>query len=191
MEYHIQNLALCLTMAFGISGCYSVGVVSDKDASEDFSKFKTFEFYGWAHDSDKIMNRLEKERIESAFGAEAAKRGLSKVEKDGDIIVSLFIATEKRSQTTAQTMHTGGAGMGGPGWGWGGGGAGGNSHTTITEHQFTMGSLAIEAYDKEDKKLIWQAIGTSEIDKDPKKREKHIPKKVQMIMLEYPVKPIQ
>ena len=77
-------------------------------------------------------------------------------------------------------------GMRSPGWGWGTA----HSTTVITESQYLEGSLIIEAYDPDDKLLIWQAIGTKTVSEDPKKRAKDIPKKVAAIMKEYPVKPV-
>jgi hypothetical protein len=49
----------------------------------------------------------------------------------------------------------------------------------------------IEMFDRIDKKLIWQAMGTKTIDDDPQKRQKQIPKLVKAIMKEYPVQPMK
>jgi len=182
------------------SGCSSTKVVSDKDHTVDFSNIRTFEYYGWANNSDEIMTRFDKERIETAFANEARKRGITRVESNGDVIVSLFIVADVKTQKTANTTTTG-MGMGGmgmghrgmrhPGWGWGGGMQMQQSHTVINETNYIEGTLMIDIFDKSDKKLIWQAIGTKTVSEDPKKREKGIPKKVAAIMKEYPVKPIK
>ena len=180
------------------SGCSSTKVVSDKDNSVDFSKIRTFEFYGWADNSDAVLTRFDKERIEAAFAEEARKRGITKAESNGDVIVSLFIVADVKTQKTANTTTTG-MGMGGmgmrgmrsPGWGWGGGMGMQQSHTVINETDYIEGTLMIELFDPKDKKLIWQAIGTKTVSEDPKKREKGIPKKVAAIMKGYPVQPIK
>ena len=181
-----------------LSGCASTKVVSDKDGSVDFSKIRTFEFYGWADNSDAVLTRFDKERIEAAFAEEARKRGITKAESNGDVIVSLFIVADVKTQKTANTTTTG-MGMGGmgmrgmrsPGWGWGGGMGMQQSHTVINETDYIEGTLMIELFDPKDKKLIWQAIGTKTVSEDPKKREKGIPKKVAAIMKGYPVQPIK
>ena len=179
------------------SSCSSTKVITDKDASEDFTQFKTFEYYGWTENSDQLLNRFDKERIEAAFVEEAKKRGLTGVKENGDVIVSLFILGEVKTQKTANTTTTGMGGMntmgrgrrgmGGPAWGWGAT----QSHTVVNETNYIEGSLMVEMFDVEDKKLIWQAIGTKRISEDPKKREKGIPNKVAAIMKTYPVKPIK
>lgn len=183
-----------------LSGCASTKVVSDKDGSVDFSKIRTFEFYGWADNSDAVLTRFDKERIEAAFIEEGRKRGITKAESNGDVIVSLFIVADQKTQKTANTTTTG-MGMGGmgmghrgmrsPGWGWGGGMSMQQSHTVINETNYIEGTLMIELFDPKDKKLIWQAIGTKTVSEDPKKREKGIPKKVAAIMKVYPVNPIK
>ena len=183
-----------IIILFFFSSCSSTKVISDKDPVVDFNEFKTFEYYGWADNSDKLLNRFDKERIESAFAQEGSRRGLTRVDSGGEVIVILFITGEIKTQTTAHTNTMGMGGMSGrgrgmrsPGWGWGTT----HSTTTINETNYLVGTLMIEMYDKDDKKLIWQAIGTKTVSEDPKKREKGIPKKVEAIMKEYPVNPIK
>lgn len=186
-----------------ISSCSSTKVISDKDGSVDFDKIRTYEFIGWAENSDEILNRFDKERIESAFVAEGNKRGLSKVDSNADVLVALFVVGEQKIQKSATTnttgMNMGGmGGMGGmgrargmrhPGWGWGGGMTMAQSHTVINETSYIEGTLMIEFFDPDEEKLIWQAVGTKTVSEDPKKRETGIPKKVAAIMKKYPVQP--
>ena len=199
-NYSISRLLphFVLVVIIGVfSSCSSTKVISDQDPVVDFTEFKTFEYYGWADNSDQMLNRFDKERIESAFAEEGRKRGLTRVDSDGDVIVTLFITGEIKTQTTANTNTMGmggmggmggrGRGMGSPGWGWGTT----HSTTTINETNYLVGTLMIEMFDKDDKMLIWQAIGTKTVSEDPKKRETGIPKKVAAIMNAYPVKPIK
>ena len=103
---------------FGLAGilllvsCSSLKVTSDYDKDADFSQYKTYEYYGWAEESDKILNRFDKERIEQAFGAEFAKRGLKYVKGNGDLVVSLFVVVDQKTSTTAYTDHYGMGGYG-------------------------------------------------------------------------------
>lgn len=200
MKNVLKTSILLSFLVMILSGCASTKVVSDKDGSVDFSKIRTFEFYGWADNSDAVLTRFDKERIEAAFIEEGGKRGITKAESNGDVIVSLFIVADLKTQKTANTTTTG-MGMGGmgmghrgmrsPGWGWGGGMGMQQSHTVINETNYIEGTLMIELFDPKDKKLIWQAIGTKTVSEDPKKREKGIPKKVAAIMKVYPVNPIK
>lgn len=188
----MKNLLFVFAAAIFLSSCSSVKVVTDYDKTVDFSKHKTLEYYGWADNSDKILNRFDKERIEEAFGNEFAKRGFTLAEKgEGDVIVSLYIVTEQKTQTTAHTTTTGGyGGYGGyynygPGYGWGGS----HSTTTISDYDYTVGTLIVSVFDAEKKELIWEAVGTGTVDDDPKSREENVAKAAAQIMKDYPVEP--
>ena len=179
-----------------VSGCSSLKVTSDYDSTEDFSQFKTYEYYGWAEDSDRILNSLDKNRIEKAFAEEFAKRGMSYTENSGDVVVALYIVTEQKTQTTATTTGVGGmyGGYGyggyygyGPGWGWGGG----MTTTTYRDYDYTEGTLVVSVFDKLDEKLIWTGVGKKTVGENPAAREKNIPRVVAAIMKKYPVKPMK
>jgi uncharacterized protein YceK len=188
-----KNVLVILMAALVLSGCSSIKVVSDVDPSVDFTQYKTFEYYGWLEDSGKLLNDLDKTRVENAFGAEFKARGLELVEDGGDLVVGLFVVTQQKTQTTAQTTSMGGGygGYGGhygygPGWGWGGG----HSTTTYSEYDYVEGTLVCDIYDKTTEKLVWEGIGTKTVDTDPKSRDETIPASVKKIMAEYPVEPI-
>jgi len=165
-------------------GCSSIKVTSDFDTTVDFTTYKTFEYYGWAEESNKILNQLEQERIENAFGKELKDRGITAVKKGsgGDLIITLYVVTEQKTSTTAHTTGTNMGGMGyggyygyGPGYGWGGSGMH-SSTTTYSENDYTVGTLIIDVYDANGKKLIWESIGSGTIAeaKTPEAKEKNI-----------------
>jgi len=177
------------------NACSGLKVTTDYDKNVDFTKYKTFEYYGWAEDSDEILNRFDKERIEKAFGAELSKRGLKYVESGGDLIITLYIVTKQETQTSATTTGMGG-GYGGYGYGYGGHygygpsyGWGGYSHTTVNNYDYTVGTLIIDMYDATDKKLVWESIGEGTIKEDPKGRDERVVASVEKIMKPYPVSP--
>ena len=178
-----------------INACSGIKVVSDVDPTVDWSQFSTIEYYGWAEESDKILNRFDKERIEYAFGDEFKKRGFEIIESGGDLIVTLFIVVEQKTSATATTTSMGGGYGGyyggyygyGPGYGWGGG----HSTTTIQEYDYAVGTLVCDVFDAKSETLIWEGIGTKTIDEDPAKRDRSVPKAVQAIMSKFPVRPAQ
>ena len=180
---------------FLINACSGIKVISDVDPTVDWSNYSTLEYYGWAEESDKILTRFDKERIENAFGAEFERRGFKLVEDGGDIIVTLFIVVEEKTQTTATTTSMGGGYGGyyggyygyGPGYGWGGG----HSTTTFSDYDYAVGTLVCDVFDAEKEVLIWEGIGTKTISDNPDKREKNIPRGVQAIMAKFPVPPKQ
>ena len=194
MKKSIFILAGFLGLAL-LNSCSSLQVYSDVDPTVDWSKYKTFEYYGWAEESDKIMNHLDRDRFENAFGEEFKARGLEYVEKGGDMIVTLFIVVEQKKGATATTTSMGGGYGGyyggyygyGPGYGWGGG----HSTTSIQEYTYGVGTLVCDVFDAENEKLMWEGIGSKTIDDNPETRDKNIPKAVKAIMSKFPVQPIE
>jgi hypothetical protein len=174
-----------------LAACSGLQVTSDYDKTENFDEHKTLEYYGWQDESDQILNRFDKERIEEAFGNEFRKRGIEVVEENADIIVSLFIVTKEKTQTTANTTHMGGGYGGhygyGPGYGWGTG----HSSTTISEYEYTEGTLIVSVYDAKEKKLVWEGVGKGTINENPKKREEGIKRAAAAIMAKYPKASLQ
>ena len=185
------TFSLAIIAAFAISSCSSIKYTVDKDDSVDFTKYKTFQYYGWAEESNKILSPFDQERIEKAFGIELEKRGLKYEKETGELIVTLYIVTEKKTKTSATTTNMGGGyGYGGyygygPSYGWGGGM--GTSQTTVNTYDYTVGTIIIDIYDANDKKLIWESVATGTINEKTKGREERINSIAYKMMLKYPV----
>jgi len=191
----MKKLALISLLAiFFMASCSSIQVMSDYDKTVDFNQYKTYSFYGWAKNSDEVLNQLDKERLEKAFADEFSKRGLKFVKEGGDLMVSLYIVTKQKQETSATTTTMGGgpyyAGRYygyGPGWGWGAG----MSTTSYHTYDYTEGTLICDVFDAKAKKLIWEGIGKGTISEDPSNRDTNIPAAVAKIMSKYPVKPVE
>jgi len=188
----MKNLSILLVVIPLLVSCSGIKVTADYDKTVDFSEYKTYSYYGWTEESDQILNRFDKERIEKSFAEEFSKRGIKYVKEGGELVVSLFIVVDKKTSKTAYTTHYGGSNYGygrygysyGPGWGWGMG----HSSTQYSEHDYLEGTLVCDVFNKESKQLIWQGVGASTVDEDPQKREKGIPYAVKAIMSSYPVR---
>jgi hypothetical protein len=189
-------------LIFGLSSyvlflvsCSSLSVSADYDKTTDFTKIKTYSFYGWEKNSDKILNELDRDRIESSFEAEFTKRGMTLVSENGDAIVVLYIVTEEQQQTTATTVGMSGGGYGGYGGyygygpGWGGGM--GMATTSYNTYNYTVGTLIIDVYDAKDEKLIFESSGKGTMDEKASNRAKNTPRVVSAIMKSYPIQPIK
>lgn len=190
----MKKLIFVILAATIMASCGGVKVTTDYDKSVDFTKFKTYSYYGWTEESDQILNRFDKERIENAFGDEFAKRNINFVEKDGELIVSLFIVVEQKTSKTAYSNHYNMGGLGyhdydyDYGVGWGGGVGMGTTTTRFQESDYEVGTLVCDVFSSETKKLIWQGVGTGTVDANPQTSEKNIPKAVAAIMDKFPVK---
>ncbi len=178
-----------------LTGCSTLKVTYDYNKNVDFNQFKTYQFYGWAKNTDKLLNSLDKERIQDAFVQQLKRRGLTYTKENGDLVIALFFVTKEKSETTANTTgagvyggHYGGYYGYGPHWGWG---PGFNySTTTYTTHDYKEGTLIVNIFDAKDKKLIWEGIVSDALKENPKGREDRIKNAVARIMENYPVKPL-
>ncbi|MCK5278527.1 MAG: DUF4136 domain-containing protein [Cyclobacteriaceae bacterium] len=174
-------------LVFLLSIYCSYGQVrSDYDKSNDFNKYKTYTFKGWEKDSDQQLNDFDQQRITDAFKHELEIRGFTHEDSNPDVGITLFVVVDERTSKTAYTNYTGGFGYG-RSWGWGPGM--GTSTTTYSERDYRVGTIVIDFYDEETKKLVFQATMQTEVKEKAKKREKSIPKNVAKLMKKYPVKP--
>ena len=165
---------LYLAGMIALASCSSISFTSDKDPDADFSQYKTLSYYGWADESSKVLNELEKTRIETAFADEFKKGASSIQETGGDIIVSLYIVVDQKTGVTAYNNYYGGGGYYGAGWGWGMG----YGTTTYSEYDYMVGTLLCDVFDSKTKKLVWQGVVSGEIDENPRNREQNIPRVV-------------
>jgi len=190
----LNSLILLGGMVMILASCSSTKITADYDKSVDFTKYKTFEYYGWAKESDKLINGIDKVRIEDAFANEFYARGLSYVKTGGDLIVTLFIVIEQKTQQTAHTTNMGGGYGGyyggyygyGPGYGWGPS----YSSTSVSTYNYAVGTLVCDVFDKSTEQLIWEGIASKTIDENPATRDRNIPKIIEYLMKKYPVKPV-
>ena len=185
----IKNLVI-ISMLF--TGCSGIKVTSDYDKTVDFNTYQTYSFYQWEEESDKLLTRFDKERIENSVGNEMDARGYKYVEGKADLTVSLFVVLEQKTSRTAYTNHFGGGVGSGfygyddwgydAGWGWGMG----SSSTTYNETDYVDGTLVCDVFDMSNRKLIWQGIGVGTVDENPKKREKSMPREIAQIFYKFP-----
>jgi hypothetical protein len=190
----MKKLAIILVAALFMTACSSITTTVDYDKTVDFTQFKTYGYYGWAQDSDKILNQFDKKRIEQAFAHEFDIRGLEYAEDGAEVIISLFIVVNQETATTAYSTYYGGGygGYGGyygygPGWGWGGGYA----STSYHQYDYNVGTLVCDIFEVATKNLIWQGVASGTIDDNPKNRDRRVTYIVSEIMAQYPVKPVK
>ncbi len=194
MKHLLSIIVIAAFLVFG--SCSGLKVSFDYDKTVDFSQFTTYSYHGWAKDSDKILSPFDRDRIESAFKNEFDSRGLKFMKEGGELVVALYVVTQQKTEQVANTTNMGGySGWGyggyygyGPGWGWGA--PMGTSVTTISQVDYTVGTLVVDVFDAANKKLIWEGVGTKTLDDNPSTSEKNIPKSVAAIMAQYPIKPV-
>lgn len=183
--------SIIVTLAF--SSC-STKITSRRDAEVDISKSKTYSFYGWTEVNDLV--EVDKIAIEKAISSELKSRGLIYKETGGDLIFSFFLVIDKGSTTNRYSMYYGHGpyGFSQPSWGWGMGYSYNhmsNSGVPYPENSFLKGTLIVDVFDINTKKLAWQGVVSKAIDTENKKknskRSENRSKLATKLMKEFPI----
>ena len=174
--------------------CSTVKVQSNFDKEVDFKSYNTFSLFPWDAHNDQVVNEYDKLIIQNSLKVQLQKRGLKYVEKDGDLIVSVFVLLQENTMSQAYTNHYGGFAGYGSGWDYYGSswaygyGWGGPAYTTVpvSSREYVEGTLLIDIFQLDGKKLVWQGIGTGEVNEDFSKRDKNLPKAIGYMFRKFP-----
>jgi hypothetical protein len=124
-------------------------------------------------ESDQLIG----EDIKRAVDEQLAQKGLTRVEKDGDLQVSYHAVV--REEKGIDLM---GAAWGGRGYGWWDGSLQGQTSTVPD------GTLVVDLYDLARNQLVWRGDASKTIDlkKDPNKSYKNLQKAIVKLFKNYP-----
>lgn len=138
----------------------------------DFESAETFQ-YVETKDSN-VGSQLVDDRIKSLITKELQEGGARMVDSNPDLYITYHVTTEENK--VYNTTSTGFGGYGGYYRGWGGWGGMGMSSAHTTESTFTDGTLIIDAYEPEEKKMVWRGTGTVTLKAKPEKQTKQVEK---------------
>jgi len=132
----------------------------------DFESVKTFTYVDTAESN--ASNSIMADRVRDMILKELREGGLQQVESGGDLYVTYHYTSKENTNYNTTSF-----GYGGYGGGWGGwGGSMGSSTTTATN--YTVGTLIIDAYGPDDKKMVWRGTGTVNVKRKPENQVKQV-----------------
>jgi Domain of unknown function (DUF4136) len=143
-------------------------VTSDYDRSVNFSKYKTFM---WVQEPT-METPFMKDRVVETINTQLKIRGLRPVTSGADMAVGANFATEEKH--TWETYYSGG------GWGWG------SSWSETRERTYEVGTLVVDLFDAESKKLIWEGVAADKLSSKPEKRARDYRKVILKMFREFP-----
>ena len=146
-------------------------VKTDYDRSTDFTQYKT---YSW--EKVQTQDPLWVDRIKEAVNSALAAKGWTQVPSGGNVAIVAMEMT--RNQQTLDTFYNGFGG----GWRWGGGF--GNATTTVDNHK--VGTLVVDLFDANTKKLIWRGSSSDTLSDKSDKNIKALDKGVQKMFDHFP-----
>lgn len=157
----------------GATAAFGQQVKTDYDRATDFNQYKT---YSW----EKVQTKdpLWIDRIESAVNTALAAKGWTQVPSGGNVAIVAIETTQ-----TQQTLDTFYDGFGG-GWRWRGMGGFGDSTTTVENYK--VGTLVVDLFDANSKKLIWRGSASDTLSDKSDKNIKNLDKGVQKMFKNFP-----
>jgi Domain of unknown function (DUF4136) len=118
------------------------------------------------------------DRIKSAVNAALAAKGWMEVPSGGDAAVVAIETT--REQQTLNTFYDGFGG----GWRWRG--LGGLGEATTTTETYKVGTLVVDIFDANGKKLIWRGSANDTLSNSSDKNIKELDKGVSKMFKHFP-----
>jgi hypothetical protein len=168
----VNALPILLCVAIGACVVQAANVKTDYNHSTDFSQYKT---YSWL--KAQAPNSIWEDRIINVVDAQLREKGWTKVPSGGDATVAAFASTH--SQPLLRTFYDSFDG----GWYWRGFGDG---IATTTVESTPVGTLVLDIFDSQTKKLIWRGVGSDVLSDKPEKNEKKLEKAVAEMFKHFP-----
>jgi hypothetical protein len=145
----------------------------DYDHHADFSRYHT---YSWL--KVNATDSLWADRIRRDVDEQLSAKGWTMAPGGGDVAIAAWGKTKNE-----QTLNTFYDGLGG-GWGWRG--FGGMGMATTTTENTPVGTLGIDMFDSQSKKLIWRGMAEKTLSDKPEKNEKKLESTVQDLFKKFP-----
>ncbi len=166
-----KALGIVFVVALIASPAMAQKVTIDYAHDFDFAGAKTFQYVDTAESNVK-GNDMMAQRVTDMIKKEMREGGATEVQENPDVYLTYHFTTQDRTSYTTTNFGYGGYGGGWGGWGYGG--MGGMGTSTTQAHNYTDGTLIIDAYDATDKKMIWRATGTVTVKAKPEKQIKQV-----------------
>jgi hypothetical protein len=167
-------------------GLFAAPVVAQQvyvDYDRDYVN-KVYKTFAWAPTPETSLaeeHPLMHSRIKNAIEYYVTKGGAVEDRDDPDCYITYHTNTseEVRYDTTNY-----GYGYG-PGWGWDPYWGGGMSTSTTTARTYERGTLVVDIWDAEDKKMVWRGSATAIVPENPEKATKLIDKMLKKMIKKY------
>jgi len=170
MRKHWKLLAIAPVAALLI---WAADVKTDYSHSADFGKYRT---YSWMRVD--AGDNLWQDRIMQDVDAALTSKGWEKVPSGGNASVAAIGSTQNERQLNTFYDNFGG------GWFWGGF----DGTATTTVENIPVGTLVVDIFDSQSKKLIWRGKAEAGLSDKPEKNEKKLKDAVADLFKNFPPK---
>jgi hypothetical protein len=171
MNAKLKTFGLLGIALLGASVSFAQQVKTDYDRATNFSQYKT---YSW--EKVQTQDPLWVDRIEQAVNAALAAKGWTQVPTGGNVAIVAIEMTQ--NQQTLDTFYNGF----GRGWRW----TGGFGDATTTVNTYKVGTLVVDLFDANSKKLIWRGSASDTLSDKSDNNIKNLDKGVQKMFQHFP-----
>ncbi len=171
MKGQLKTFGSVVVVLLTATASFGQQVKTDYDRNTDFSQYKT---YSW--EKVQTQDQLWVDRIEGAVNAALAAKGWTRVPSGGNVAIVAIEMT--KNQQTLDTFYNGFGG----GWRWGGG----FGDATTTVDNYKVGTLVVDLFDANSKKLIWRGSSSDTLSDKSDKNIKNLDKGVQKMFDHFP-----
>lgn len=177
MKHKVIFLLLGIALLSGTT-FLNAQVKTDYDHSANFAQYKT---YSWL--KVQAGDSLWDGRLQQDVDAQLAAKGWTKVDSNGDAVVSAFRSTQ--NQQSLQTFYDGfGGGFGRRGFG---GGMGMGMATTTTETT-KVGNVVVDIFEAHTQKLLWHGVDSGDLSSNSTKNIKKLNQDINNMFKHFPPK---
>ena len=172
-----KHIGLVILVGLMAASAAAMDIYVDFDRSGRFSWYKTFAWAETEETSLKGHNDLMHSRIKNAIEHHLSQGRLRENVDDPDLYVTYHAASSTAMRVSPVSF---GVGYGG-GWArdpyWGGVGV-----PTARSSTYEQGTLIIDIWEAETKKLVWRGVAVDVFFDDPKKADKKINKAIEKMI---------
>lgn len=170
-------LCLAALLCVTLTGCPNdVKVETDYNHNVNFAQFRTFSFADVKGDNPFFQDRLERE-VTQILQA----KGLHPVASNGDLEITAVGAIHNRREY--QTFYNN------PGFGYYWWGGWGPRYTTTREINYQVGTLVLDMYDGQSKRLVWRGTATNTLDESSEKTIARLNAAIDKMLQHFPPQP--
>ena len=164
------KVIVCATLAWAFSSIALAQVYVDYNHAVDFTKFKT---YAWGSNPEAMQGSILMQNAQDEINSHLAAKGLQMVQESQHPDLIVVTKNGMKQQTSYDAWGTGG-------WGWGGGMA------SITPETQDVGTLVVDIYDANGKKMIWRGMAQDTLSTKSSKNEKKVDKDIEKMFKQFP-----
>jgi uncharacterized protein DUF4136 len=164
-----NTIAAAVALLMTTAVVYAQKVSVDSDPRAPFATYKT---YAWV-EGTPAPNPLNEDRLRMAVDARLALAGLRMNTTNPDLIVTTHVTTKERQELVPN-------GFGYGPW-WGGG------YGTANVETYVEGTLVVDLYDANTKKMVWRGVATATASEKPTKNAAKMTKAVDKMFEKLPI----